>query len=200
MVLASTLNIYNMELVNLSTMVSCFASIAFQIAMVYLPIHIMNILQKHYDKLENPKFLAQYNTIISELDLSHPSKYMYYSMFFLRRIIFAFLIVLFSGNPVMEVATQGATSMFFIHYVLIAKPFKRRVTAILTVIGELFVVALYMVGMAITDPNQPDAMNQQFGFLIIMIFCLLMLVGAIGVIVQVSQDVLAECRRRNEKD
>ena len=200
MVLASTLNIYNMELVNLSTMVSCFASIAFQIAMVYLPIHIMNILQKHYDKLENPKFLAQYNTIISELDLSHPSKYMYYSMFFLRRIIFAFLIVLFSGNPVMEVATQGATSMFFILYVLIAKPFKRRVTAILTVIGELFVVALYMVGMAITDPNQPDAMNQQFGFLIIMIFCLLMLVGAIGVIVQVSQDVLAECRRRNEKD
>ena len=200
MVLASTLNIYNMELVNLSTMVSCFASIAFQIAMVYLPIHIMNILQKHYDKLENPKFLAQYNTIISELDLSHPSKYMYYSMFFLRRIIFAFLIVLFSGNPVMEVATQGATSMFFILYVLIAKPFKRRVTAILTVIGELFVVALYMVGMAITDPNQPDAMNQQFGFLIIMIFCLLMLVGAIGVIVQVSQDVLAECKRRNEKD
>lgn len=200
MVLASTLNIYNMELVNLSTMVSCFASIAFQITMVYLPIHIMNILQKHYDKLENPKFLAQYNTIISELDLSHPSKYMYYSMFFLRRIIFAFLIVLFSGNPVMEVATQGATSMFFILYVLIAKPFKRRVTAILTVIGELFVVALYMVGMAITDPNQPDAMNQQFGFLIIMIFCLLMLVGAIGVIVQVSQDVLAECRRRNEKD
>ena len=200
MVLASTLNIYNMELVNLSTMVSCFASIAFQIAMVYLPIHIMNILQKHYDKLDNPKFLAQYNTIISELDLSHPSKYMYYSMFFLRRIIFAFLIVLFSGNPVMEVATQGATSMFFILYVLIAKPFKRRVTAILTVIGELFVVALYMVGMAITDPNQPDAMNQQFGFLIIMIFCLLMLVGAIGVIVQVSQDVLAECKRRNEKD
>jgi hypothetical protein len=65
----------------------------------------MNILQRNYDKLENKKFLAMYNTIISELDLSHPSKYMFYSMYFLRRIIFTFLIVLFGASPVMEVAT-----------------------------------------------------------------------------------------------
>ena len=44
-VLASTLNIYNMQFTNLQTLISCFVSIAFQIGMIYLPILFMNILQ-----------------------------------------------------------------------------------------------------------------------------------------------------------
>jgi hypothetical protein len=200
MVLAATLNIYNMELINMPTIVSCFASIAFQIGMIYLPIHIMNILQRNYDKLENKKFLAQYNTIIVELDLSHPSKYMYYSMYFLRRIVFTFLIVLFSDTPVMEVATQGAVAVFFIFYVLIAKPFKRRVTAFVTIIGELILMGLYGIGMAITDPNQPDLVNQKFGFLVVGIFSVLLLFGGLAIAVQVTQDLRDECRRRANKD
>ncbi len=200
MVLAATLNIYNMELINLPTMVSCFVSIAFQIGMIYLPIHIMNILQRNYDKLENKKFLAMYNTIISELDLSHPSKYMFYSMYFLRRIIFTFLIVLFGASPVMEVATQGSASFFFILYVLIAKPFKRKVTSFMTIFGELILMALYGIGMAINDPNQPDLVNQKFGFLVVGIFSLLLLMGGLVIIIQVTQDIREECKRRANKD
>jgi hypothetical protein len=44
MVLAATLNIYKMEFVNMQTTASCFISVAFLIGMIYLPIHIMNIL------------------------------------------------------------------------------------------------------------------------------------------------------------
>ena len=95
LLLSSTLNIYKMTFATTPTTISCFIAIAISIALIYLPIVIMNILQKHYDKLTRTKFRIQYGPIIDELDLSHPSKYMFYAIFLMRRIVFVFLIVLF---------------------------------------------------------------------------------------------------------
>jgi hypothetical protein len=44
LLLATTLNIYKLEMVSIITTASCFVSIALQICMIYLPILIMNVL------------------------------------------------------------------------------------------------------------------------------------------------------------
>ena len=121
--------------------------------MIYLPILIMNILQRNYDRLSHPKFLAQYSTVIDELDLSHPSKYMYYAIFLMSRVVYVFLLVLFANNVILSIACHAASSAVMIIYVLIAKPFKRKITAFLTITGELFVTAFHVVALGITNPN-----------------------------------------------
>lgn len=67
-ILATTLNIYKLEMVNLMTTISCFVSIALQIILIYVPIMVMNVLQKNYDRLSNRKFIGHYHTIIADLD------------------------------------------------------------------------------------------------------------------------------------
>lgn len=159
MFLASTLNIYKMQFINMETTISCFVSIAFQISMIYLPILIMNILQRNYDKLNHPKFLSQYNTVVTDLDLSHPSKYMYFAVFLMRRIIYVFMLVLFSDKANVAVASHAVASIFVILYVLIGRPFMRKAVTILTIMGELGIVAFHAIGLGVTDPDQPDAEN-----------------------------------------
>lgn len=150
----------------------------------------MNILQRSYDRLDNPKFIAQYHAIIDELDLSHPSKYMYYAVFLMRRVVYVFLIVLFSENVLISVAAHGASSVLMILYILIARPFKRKVTAVLTIFGELFVAGFHAIGMGIRDPDQPDSQNEQFGFVIVGMLALYMVMALMSIIVQVIGDLI----------
>lgn len=198
-VLASTLNIYNMQFSNIKTLVSCFVSVAFQIGMIYLPILFMNILQQNYDKLDQPKFLAQYSTIIDELDLSHPSKYMYYSIFLMRRVIYVFLLVLFSDKPLFAVVGHGGVGGLLILYVLIAKPFKKKVTAVMTIFGEIFIIGLHAIGLGIMNPDQPDEENTKFGFMIVGILFAFFLVSIVAIFYQVISDLVAECKSRSQQ-
>jgi hypothetical protein len=151
----------------------------------------MNILQRSYDKLANPKFVVQYHTIIDELDLSHPSKYMYYAVFLMRRIVYVFLIVLFTEKLMLAVATQSASSALMILYVLIARPFKRRVTAMLTILGELFVTGFHVIGLGINDPNQSDEQNKQFGFIVVGMLAIFMIISFVTIFIQVIGDLMA---------
>ena len=197
--MATTVNIYKMSFSNLQTTISCFISIALQIGMIYLPILFMNILQRSYDRLDHPKFVTSFHAIINELDLSHPSKYMFYAVFLMRRIVYVFLVVLFSENLLVAVASQSASSVLMILYVLIARPFKRRVTAVLTIFGELFVAGFHAIGMGIQDPDQPDAENQQFGFVIVGMLAAYMGLALISIIVQVIGDLVAAGKAAKEE-
>ncbi len=159
----------------------------------------MNILQRSYDRLDHPKFVTSFHAIINELDLSHPSKYMFYAVFLMRRIVYVFLVVLFSENLLVAVASQSASSVLMILYVLIARPFKRRVTAVLTIFGELFVAGFHAIGMGIQDPDQPDAENQQFGFVIVGMLAAYMGLALISIIVQVIGDLVAAGKAAKEE-
>jgi hypothetical protein len=198
-VLASTLNIYNMQFTNLQTLVSCFVSIAFQIGMIYLPILFMNILQSNYDKLDKPKFVTAYYPIIDDVDLSHPSKYMYYSVFLMRRVIYVFMLVLFTGSPLVAVIGHGSVCLLVILYVLVARPFKRKITAFLTVLGELFIAGLHAIGLGIIDPDQPDDENTQFGFFIVGMLALFLMVCLVSIVYQSITDLVVECKARSQK-
>jgi hypothetical protein len=198
-VLASTLNIYNMQFSNLQMLISCFVSIAFQIGMIYLPILFMNILQQNYDKLDKPKFVTAFYPIIDEVDLSHPSKYMYYSVFLMRRIIYVFMLVLFSESPLIAVIAHSSICLLMILYVAIGKPFKMKMTGFLTILGEIFVAIIHMSGLGIMDPDQPDDENTQFGFFIVGMLFIYLVVCLISIMYQSISDLVKECKARSEK-
>ena len=61
-------------------------------------------------------------------------------------------------------------------------------------------MALFIVGLGITDPKQPDALNQEFGFLIVGILAILLVVGFICVAVTIGIDLAAECKKLKNKD
>ncbi len=123
---------------------------------------------------------------------------MYYSVFLMRRVIFAFLLVLFTESPLIAVATHGTVGILMILYVLIAKPFKKKVTAVVTIFGELFVIGIHAIGLGIMDPDQPDEQNEQFGFMIVGLLFLYFIVGGVAILYQVITDLAAECKARSE--
>lgn len=96
MYLAFLLGIFKMNLTTMENSISAFAAIAFGILLTYLPILLMNILQRNYEKIETEKFMIQYSTIVKEVDLSHPIRYMYYPVFLIRRALFAIELVIFA--------------------------------------------------------------------------------------------------------
>jgi cell shape-determining protein MreC len=51
----------------------------------------------------------------------------------------------------------------------------------------------------VTDPDQPDAENQQFGLLIVMMLAVLLIAGLIAILVQVIGDLVAECKSRSNQ-
>ena len=110
---------------------------------------------------------------------------MYYAVFLMRRVIFIFLMVLFSGTPIVAIGVQSVACIFMILYIVIARPFKRRVSTALTILGELYVIAFHGIALGIMDPDQPDEENQQFGFLIVIMFSIVLVVGFSVTIVQV---------------
>ena len=56
----------------------------------------------------------------------------------------------------------------------------------MTILGEIFIMALYLIGFCITDPNQPAAQNKMFGFIIVMMLAVLLFSGLLCIIIQVA--------------
>jgi len=88
-----------MNLTTMENTISAFTAISFGIILTYLPILLMNVLQRNYEKIQSPKFMLCYSTIVKEVDLSHPIRYMYYPVFLLRRALFSISLVLFANSP-----------------------------------------------------------------------------------------------------
>ena len=57
MYLAAILNLSMMSFASLENTISLFVSVAFTIALTYLPVQIMNVLQRNYARIKNPKFM-----------------------------------------------------------------------------------------------------------------------------------------------
>ena len=63
-----------------------------------------------------------YSTIVKEVDLSHPLRYMYYPVFLLRRALFSISLCLFSNSPFNQIVFMSFTSFVMIVYVLVIRP------------------------------------------------------------------------------
>ena len=78
---------------------------------------------------------------------------MYYALFLMRRVVYVFLLILFADSVTLSIVCHAVSSAVMILYVLVAKPFKRRITTFLTITGELFVTAFHVVAIGLTDKN-----------------------------------------------
>ena len=157
MYLAAILNVFMMNFESLENTVSLFVSIAFAIALTYLPVMIMNVLQRNYAKIQTPKFMIQYSTIIKEVDLGHPIRYMYYPVFLLRRAVFALQLVLLANYPIGQIAAMSFTSFVMMIYIAVVKPQNSRIMIVLTAAGEGLLLFLHLFSIVFLDENLPEA-------------------------------------------
>ena len=63
------------------------------------PMHVFNILHRNRRKLRTKKFQDRYEVLIMDLDTRRPMAYHFYSIFFLRRIVFVIALVTLSSKP-----------------------------------------------------------------------------------------------------
>ena len=95
--------------------------------------------------------MASYSTIIKEVDLSHPIRYMYYPVFLMRRIIFVLSLVLFANMPKAQIAVMCFACVVMIAYVVVIKPQKDKIMIILTAAGEIILLILHLISIAFLD-------------------------------------------------
>jgi len=66
--------------------------------------------------------MLSYSTIVKEVDLSHPIRYMYYPVFLMRRAVFAISLVLFANSAFIQIIIMSVTAIVMIIYIVIVKP------------------------------------------------------------------------------
>ena len=66
---------------------------------MYLPVHSLNILYWHHEELDSVEFKKRYKTLIQDLDTRRPLRRHFYVVFFLRRIAFVGILVVFAFFP-----------------------------------------------------------------------------------------------------
>ncbi|CDW80137.1 UNKNOWN [Stylonychia lemnae] len=188
MYLAFILGIFQMDLSTMENTVSAFTAIAFGIILTYLPILLMNILQRNYIRIETPKFMAAYSTIVSEVDLSHPIRYMYYPVFLLRRAIFAISLVMLNDKPFLQIIFMSATAIAMMIYVVVIKPQKQRIMMILTAYGEGLLLFLHVFSILFLDKDIPEEKSNMYGWIIILVIGVYIIINwVVIIIVTVSQ-------------
>ncbi|CDW91263.1 fu domain containing protein [Stylonychia lemnae] len=175
MYLAFVLGIFQMNLTTMENTISAFTAIAFGIILTYLPILLMNILQKNYEKIQSDKFMLSYSTVVKEVDLSHPIRYMYYPVFLLRRAVFSISLVLFAEKPQDQIIFMSMTAIVMMVYVILIKPQKDRVMIILTAYGEGLILFLHIFSSLFLDDNLSEEKSNLYGWLVIVIIGLYIL-------------------------
>eukprot|EP00347_Sterkiella_histriomuscorum_P010294 403376857 len=182
MYLAFVLGIFKMNLTTMENTISAFFAIAFGILLTYLPILILNILQRNYEKVQTEKFMLSYSTIVKEVDLSHPIRYMYYPVFLMRRALFAIMLVLFANQPIYQIICMSVTALVMIIYVVVIKPQKEKIMIILTSLGEIVLLFLHMFSYVFIDENLPEEKANQYGYLILVVVGLYILANWVVII------------------
>ena len=127
--------------------------------------------------------MASYSTIIKEVDLSHPIRYMYYPVFLMRRIIFVLSLVLFANMPKVQIAVMCFACVVMIAYVVVIKPQKERVMIILTAAGEAMLLILHLISIAFLDETMKEDTSNKIGWFIIVLVALYIMVNWTVVVV-----------------
>lgn len=169
MFLAAFLGLYKGQFNNMANVVSVFVAITFVIVLLYLPIMIMNILQRNYKKITKDKFMTKYSTILRELHLTSTLKYMYYPVFLLRRVAFALTLVLMADSTVSQLAVLIFQSSMMTFYVVLIKPQQEKVMLVLTALGEILMITLTVMCYGFLGENIPATQKDALSYVFLMV-------------------------------
>ncbi|CDW87691.1 fu domain containing protein [Stylonychia lemnae] len=199
MYLAFILGIFQMDLSTMENTLSAFMAIAFGVILTYLPILLMNVLQRNYEKIQSEKFMLSYSTIVKEVDLSHPIRYMYYPVFLLRRALFAISLVLFANRPSDQIIFMSFTAGVMIIYVVIIRPQKDKIMIALTALGEALLLFLHLFSSVFLDEDLPEEKANSYGWFIIILIGLYILSNWI-IIVTITIQQLKQQFKKSKVD
>ncbi|CDW89713.1 fu domain containing protein [Stylonychia lemnae] len=199
MYLAFILGIFQMDLTTMGNTISAFAAIGFGIILTYLPILLMNILQRNYQKIQTVKFMLSYSTIVKEVDLSHPIKYMYYPVFLMRRALFSISLVLFANSPFNQIVFMSATSIVMIVYIILIRPQKDKIMIVLTALGEVLLLFLHIFSLVFLDENLTEEVENQYGWFIIIIIGFYILANWVIIVTLTIKQLRQKCKENKLK-
>ncbi len=116
--------------------------------------------------MKKEKFLHQYSTILKELDHSHPTRYMYYPIFLIRRLVFVVLLVFLAESPVIQIILMSATALIMGAYIVIFRPQHEKVMLFLNTISEFLLIALHLLSFVFLEENIQQDRATEMGWIV----------------------------------
>jgi hypothetical protein len=142
--------------------------------------------------------MRAYSTIVNELDVSIPLRYMYYPVFLLRRVLFVIILVLFANSPKIQIGVMSASAIFMIVYVTVIKPQKEKIMLILTASGEGILLVIHVIQIAYLNPDLAVGTSTLLGWLTVVLVGVYILVNWVVVIVITIFDLIRKYRLRQK--
>lgn len=105
-----------------SDITNALLSLATLISAIGFPIFVYLLLTKKEAELPTPSFKAKFDSLYSNMDLYKKQAYGNTSLFLLRRLLFAFVIVICSPSIVLQVAAADILSTLLLVFYVTVEP------------------------------------------------------------------------------
>ena len=164
---------------NPNNLISNAVAALFIVLYVVFPFFVGYKLSKHYDNIAKGKHVSNLQCFYRGIDKSSKFGVALILLRYFRKIIYCAIIGLFSMEPMFALPILMFTSVLLGLFIIINKPFKKRLSNIITFITELILVIVFcLVALINFDVGFDLKVNWALGWiccllLILMIFALI---------------------------
>jgi len=147
--------------------------------------------------------VLRYGSFFEGLDPSRKTSLLYFPVFTLRRLLFAWTAVFLTDNGLYQIQVFSLCSTFYSLYLVAVRPFSTSVANIVEIVNE-FAVFLFSVGLYLLTPmvTDPDA-RYQIGWCLIGLTSGVMALNISVVTYQTLKEICRKlkkfCRRKMKK-
>jgi len=105
---------------------------------------------KNFSRFKDPAFLERFGSLVEDTAIVPNStvNQSWIPVFFFRRFIYSSILIVFTGNPLLQLALCNAKNIFLMAYVTLIKPFKDQMTLYLTILNEGCVQFCFVMSFA----------------------------------------------------
>ena len=143
------------------------AILCFTIVAPYLS---LKLLRKKFERLREPTFKARFDSLYQNLDYYKPKALPQTSLFLIRRLLFALVIVFLGGSIVLQILVADALSTLLLAFYLSVWPMVGLIHNAIQIVNEIVVlVALWLMfhfTMFIEDPQMRYNLGWRFLYFI----------------------------------
>ena len=145
----------------------------------------------HIDNNQNPNFVRRYGSLITEFDQNRGLKCMiYYPIYTLRRVLFAFSQIYLSDYPVMQKSSNLAFGLLTFLYLIFAKPYKDRLILFSNCVNEgliSLILAQILLMHFNTNFLSEDQLNMTFISLLMACLGFNYVISLIGIVSKIKE-------------
>eukprot|EP00347_Sterkiella_histriomuscorum_P021781 403332787 len=140
----------------------------FQFICCILPLFTIELVQKNFDNFDKPPFCERFSSLIEGLKIIRPKTIyqMWLPIFFLRRFIYVVTLTLMINYPTLQLCISAGCSFFILMWVVIIKPFEKRIFNIINMINESVIFITFLICFNFRDTLSEDV-GEKYSFGII---------------------------------